>query len=55
MMSPLGYYLLSAFFFLSWFIGYLVFDLGGFYHLVFLAAVVVMIVKLVSDGKNEKN
>lgn len=55
MISPLGYYLISAVLFLSWCIGYLVFDFTGLYHLLFLAAVAVLIFKLVSDGKNEKH
>lgn len=43
------YYYIATFLFLLWFVGYLFFDVGAAIHFIFLAAVVILVLKLLRD------
>ncbi len=43
------FYILAAVLFISWVVGYIVYDVGGLFHLTFLFAVIILLLKLVRD------
>lgn len=45
------YYVVSGIFFITWFLGFMVFDAGKEIHFVFLVAVLVMVLKIYKDHK----
>ncbi|MBW8359676.1 MAG: lmo0937 family membrane protein [Weeksellaceae bacterium] len=42
-------YIMAAVLFFGWMIGYMLFDIGGIFHLTFLFAVLVILLKLIKD------
>lgn len=48
-MSNLFYYVVSAVLFITWFLGFMVFDAGMEIHFVFLAAVLVIVYRIFMD------
>lgn len=48
-----SYYLIAISLFLLWFISYIIFNVGGVIHFVFLAGVFVLILKFIKDYSNE--
>lgn len=43
------FYILAAVLFLSWVVGFIVYDVGGFFHFTFLFAVIILLLKLIRD------
>ena len=43
------FYILAAVLFISWIVGYIVYDVGGLFHLTFLFAVIILLLKLIRD------
>ncbi|MBP0612342.1 lmo0937 family membrane protein [Chryseobacterium sp. cx-311] len=42
-------YIMAAVLFFSWMIGYMLFDIGGVFHFMFLFSVLAVLLKLVKD------
>ncbi len=53
-MNNLLYYVVSAVLFITWFLGFMVFNAGKEIHFVFLATVLVMILKIYKDHNIKK-
>lgn len=53
-MSNLFYYVVSTVLFITWFLGFMVFDAGKEIHFVFLAAVLVMVYRIFMDHISKK-
>ncbi len=51
MKSNVHYYF-AAFLLIIWVSGYLIFNLGGVFHLVFLASVILFLIKILYDFNN---
>ncbi|MBF6611336.1 MAG: lmo0937 family membrane protein [Chryseobacterium sp.] len=43
------FYILSVILFISWVVGYIIFDVGGMFHFAFLLAVIILLLKLIRD------
>lgn len=48
-------YVIAFLLFISWFIGYIVFNIDGIFHFIFLAAVAVLLFSALSDTRKEQN
>lgn len=46
------YYISAGVLFVIWFLGYLIFNLDGYIHLVFILAVFIAILKMYKDSKS---
>lgn len=43
------FYILATVLFIIWVVGYIVYDVGGFFHFTFLFAVIILLLKLIRD------
>ncbi|RCU42949.1 lmo0937 family membrane protein [Chryseobacterium lacus] len=43
------FYILATVLFIIWVVGYIVYDVGGFFHFTFLLAVIILLLKLIRD------
>ena len=48
-MRDLIFYIFAAVLFIGWCVGYLIFNIGGAFHLTFLFAVIVLLIRILKD------